>query len=243
MEASIYFRALKHGMDLIALYTGGKDSHFALMEALREGHTVKCLVTAEPARSDSYMFHAVNTRWALLHGEAMGVPHYLAEVSGVKEKEVEELGEVLARYKRECGAEGIVTGAVASRYQKERVDKLAQRLGLAHLAPLWGRDQGELLLAEASVEEFIMVAVMAMGLNRRWLGARIGRREAEQLLELSRRYGFSPVGEGGEFETFVVASPLFRGRRVEILEAETYWSPAGWGYYAIKSARLVGGQA
>lgn len=225
-------------MDLLALYTGGKDSHFAVMEALREGHNVKCLITVVPARSDSYMFHAVNARWALLHGEAMGVPHYLVEVSGVKEREVEELGEALAEYKKKCGAEGVVTGAVASRYQKERVDKLAQRLGLVHVAPLWGRDQAELLLAEASAEEFIMVAVMAMGLDSRWLGVKVGLREAEALLELSRKYGFSPVGEGGEFETYVTTSPLFRGRRVEIVEAEAHWSPAGWGYYLIKSARL-----
>ncbi|MGC9118425.1 MAG: diphthine--ammonia ligase [Thermoproteus sp.] len=226
-------------MDLLALYTGGKDSHYALMRAVEEGHTVKCLITAEPARQDSYMFHAVNARWALLHGEAMGVPHYLVEVSGVKEREVEELGEVLARYRRECGAEGVLTGAIASRYQKERVDRLAERLGLAHVAPLWGRDQGELLLAEAASEEFVIVAVMAMGLDARWLGARIGPREAEALLSLSKRYGFSPVGEGGEFETYVMASPLLRGKRVEILEADTYWSPAGWGVYAIKSARLT----
>lgn len=226
-------------VDLLALYTGGKDSHYALMRAVEEGHTVKCLITAEPARQDSYMFHAVNARWALLHGEAMGVPHYLVEVSGVKEREVEELGEVLARYRRECGAEGVLTGAIASRYQKERVDRLAERLGLAHVAPLWGRDQGELLLAEAASEEFVIVAVMAMGLDARWLGARIGPREAEALLSLSKRYGFSPVGEGGEFETYVMASPLLRGKRVEILEADTYWSPAGWGVYAIKSARLT----
>ncbi len=226
-------------MDLLALYTGGKDSHFAVMEALRDGHVVKCLLTAAPARSDSYMFHAVNARWALLHGEAMGVPHFLVEVSGLKEREVEELGEALAKYKRECGAEGIVTGAVASRYQKERIDKLAERLGLIHLAPLWGRDQAGLLLEEASSEEFILVAVMAMGLDERWLGIKIGPREAEALLELSKRYGFSPVGEGGEFETYVVSSPLFRGKRVEILEAEAHWSPAGWGYYEIKSARLA----
>ena len=233
------YMVVKCVVDLIALYTGGKDSHFAIIEALRSGHIVKCLITAEPARADSYMFHAVNARWALLHGEAMGIPHYLAGVSGVKEREVEELGEVLARYKRECGAEGVLTGAVASRYQKERVDRLAERLGLVHVAPLWGRDQVELLLAEASALEFIIVAVMAMGLDERWLGARISRLEAQKLLELSRKYGFSPVGEGGEFETYVIASPLFRGKRVEILEAEIHWSPAGWGYYEIKSARLT----
>ncbi|MEZ0249327.1 MAG: diphthine--ammonia ligase [Thermoproteus sp.] len=225
-------------MELTALYTGGKDSHYAIIKAVEAGHEVKCLLTAEPARLDSYMFHAVNARWALLHGEAMGIPHYLFQVSGVKEREVEELEAALAKYKRECGAEGLVTGAIASRYQKERVDKLASRLGLAHISPLWGRDQAELLREEAAALRFVIVAVMAMGLDERWLGVEVDGARAEALLRLSERYGFSPVGEGGEFETFVVRSPLFRGREVEIVEAERVWSPAGWGYLLIKSARL-----
>ncbi|CCC80762.1 diphthine--ammonia ligase [Thermoproteus tenax] len=224
-------------MDLIALYTGGKDSHYALIKAVQEGHVVKCLLTAEPGRQDSYMFHAVNARWALLHGQSMGLPHYLIQVSGVKEREVEELGDALAKYKRECGAEGVVTGAIASRYQKERVDRLAERLGLRHISPLWGKNQEELLLEEAEAEEFIIVAAMAMGLDERWLGARVGPEEARRLIELSRRYGFSPVGEGGEFETFVLRSPLLK-RSVKILSAEKFWSPSGWGYLLIKEAAL-----
>lgn len=224
---------------MLALYTGGKDSHYALVKALEEGHVAKCLATAEPRRMDSYMFHAVNVRWARLHGEAMGIPHLFFETSGVKEREVEELGEALAKAARECGVEGIATGAVASRYQKERVDKLAARLGLRHYSPLWGREQAGLLLEEASRLGFIIVAVMAMGLDERWLGARVGPKEAEALVELGKRYGFSPVGEGGEYESFVVESPLFRGASIEVREAERRWSPAaGWGYLVIKDAAV-----
>jgi ABC transporter with metal-binding/Fe-S-binding domain ATP-binding protein len=226
-------------VELLALYTGGKDSHYAMIKAVEEGHTIKCIATAEPARADSYMFHAVNTRWARLHAEAMGIPHYFIPTSGVKEKEVEELGAALASLARECGVEGISTGAIASRYQKERVDKLAERLGLRHYAPLWGRDQAGLLFEEVSRESFVIVAAMAMGLGEEWLGRRIGPEEAERLVELARRYGFSPVGEGGEYESFVVESPLFRGRRVEIRRAKKVWSPAGWGYLAIEDAALI----
>ncbi|MGC9049869.1 diphthine--ammonia ligase [Pyrobaculum sp.] len=226
-------------VDVLVLYTGGKDSHYAALRAVEEGHVIKCLVTAAPRRHDSYMFHTVNVMWASLHGEAMGVPHHFVEVSGEREVEVEELAEALRYAARDCGVEAVVTGAVASRYQRERVDKIAGRLGLRHVAPLWGRGQEELLLEEAARLGFIIVAAMAMGLGRGWLGARVGPAEARRLVELSRLYGFSPVGEGGEYETYVVESPLFRGRRVEVVEGDVVWSEAGWGYYVIKKARLV----
>lgn len=217
------------------MYTGGKDSHYSMLKAMEEGHQVVCLVTAASRRSDSYMFHTVNIRWSLLHGEAMGIPQYLVEVSGEKEQEVEELYQALRPIAERHGVEGIVTGAVASRYQKARVDALAERLGVKHIAPLWGRDQAEVLREEAARLRFVITAAMAMGLGPRHLGLTVTPEVAEEIIALSGRYGFSPVGEGGEYETYVVESPLFS---IEILEGEPHWHPAGWGYYLIKNARV-----
>jgi ABC transporter with metal-binding/Fe-S-binding domain ATP-binding protein len=216
------------------LYTGGKDSHYALMRALEAGLEVACLITAVPGRPDSYMFHSINVRWSALHGEAVGMPHHFVEVSGVKEAEVEELAEALRGIKRGRGIEGLVSGAVASRYQKSRVDAVAERLGLKHVAPLWGRDPERLLREEASAMRFMVVAVMALGLGPSHLGRVVTPEVAEEIIALSRRYGFSPVGEGGEYESFVVESPLVS---VEVLEGEAHWHPSGWGYYMIRRAR------
>jgi len=220
-------------MRVAVLYTGGKDSHYALLKALEEGHEAACLITALPRRADSYMFHTVNIKWSLIHGEAMGIPHFAVEVSGEKEREVEELGESLAQLRRDCRFDALVSGAVASRYQKERVDKLAKLLGVRHLAPHWGRDQEELLREEAAHMRFIITAAMAMGLGPQWLGRAVTPDAAEELIALSRRYGFSPIGEGGEYETYVVESPLLR---VEV-RGTAHWHPSGWGYYEIKEAK------
>ncbi|MEM1598907.1 MAG: diphthine--ammonia ligase [Pyrobaculum sp.] len=221
-------------MRVAVLYTGGKDSHYAMLKALAAGHTLSCLVTAVPKNPESYMFHTVNIKWSLLHGEAMGVRQYAVEVSGEKEREVEELAQQLARIREECPFDGLVTGAVASRYQKERVDAVAARLGVAHLAPNWGRDQEELLREEARAMRFIITAAMAMGLGPQHLGKVVTPAAAEEIIALSRKYGFSPVGEGGEYETYVVESPLFS---IEV-EGEAHWHPSGWGYYEIRAARI-----
>lgn len=222
-------------MRVAVLYTGGKDSHYSLLKALEDGHEVACLITVVSQRTDSYMFHTVNIRWSLLHGEAMGVSQYLVEVSGEKEREVEELYQSLKVIVERHKIEGIVTGAVASRYQKSRIDSLAERLGLVHITPLWGRDQEEVLREEARRLRFIITAAMAMGLKPRHLGLVVTPEVAEEIIAASRRYGFSPVGEGGEYETYVFESPLLS---VEIVAGEKYWHPSGWGYFIIKEARI-----
>ncbi|MFN7105445.1 MAG: diphthine--ammonia ligase [Pyrobaculum sp.] len=222
-------------MRVAVLYTGGKDSHYATLKAIEEGHGLACLVTVVPRRGDSYMFHTYNIGWSLLHGRAMGVPQVVVEVSGEKENEVEELLHTLEKVKELYGFDGIVSGAVASRYQKERVDHIAERLGLIHLSPLWGRDQEELLREESRRLKFILTAAMAMGLKPGHLGVVITPEAVEELILLSRKYGFSPVGEGGEFETYVVESPFFA---IEV-RGERYWHDAGWGYFEIREAKII----
>jgi len=221
----------------LALYTGGKDSHYAIMEALRQGVDVRVLLTAVPRREDSWMFHVVNIKWTKLHAEAMERKIIYHTVSGEKEEEVKELEEIIGKIIEETGIEAIITGAVASMYQKKRIDKIAEELGVKHIAPLWGRDQEELVRSEARTLRFIITAVQAYGLTEKWLGAEITGDNIDEFLDTCRRYSISPVGEGGEFETFVIDSPLMK-KRVSIRKGKRIWHPAGYGYFIIEDALL-----
>lgn len=221
------------------LYTGGKDSHYAVIEAwLRHRVEPAVLVIVRPRRPDSWMFHSINTTWAMLHAYSIGVPYEVVEVSGEKEVEMEELrhslGEVIERY----GCDALVTGAVASRYQRSRVDKLAKELGVRHISPLWLRDQTEIFLMESDLLDFMIVAVQAYGLSNDVLGTPIKQLGPKKLLQTFSKYGISPVGEGGEFETYVLASPLMK-KSVCVRKARILWSEHTWsGYYIIEDAGL-----
>ncbi|WFO75343.1 diphthine--ammonia ligase [Desulfurococcaceae archaeon MEX13E-LK6-19] len=221
-----------------ALYTGGKDSHYAVIEAIGNGIEVVVLVVATPRRSDSWMFHTVNIKWTKLHAEALGIPIEYIDVSGVKEDEVMEFYNGFKNIKEKYGIDTIVTGAVASLYQKKRVDIIAEKLGLNHYAPLWGTDQEQVLRREIEKEEFIITAVQAYGLTSKWLGKSITKENIEEFLSLCRKYKLSPVGEGGEIETFVIDSVIMK-KRVMIKEYEKKWFPAGYGYLVIRDAVLI----
>jgi len=201
------------GMKLAALYSGGKDSTYAIWKAQNLGHEIDCLLTMLPERKDSYMYHVPNIHLTKLGAEAMELSLIYYNTTGVKEEELIELKGGLGDLKRERGIEGVLTGAVASRYQADRVARIASELGLKCVNPLWERNNAGLLEEMVSNGfEVMVVGVYAGGLGESWLGRIIGRKEIEELEKLNKEFGISPLGEGGELETLVVDCPLYRKR-------------------------------
>ena len=219
-------------MRLASLFSGGKDSTYATFLASLEGELVY-LVTVRPRREESWMFHTVNLHLVPLLAEAQGIELVNVESSGEKEKELKDLRHALGA----LDIDGIVTGAIASNYQKERVDAICDELGLAHVSPLWRRSSPELLdeVIESGME-VVVTAVAAMGLDECWLGRVLDGDAAGELKELGLRHGFDVCGEGGELETLVVDAPWF-GKRLEIVEARTEWDRVR-GSYVVEEARL-----
>ncbi len=221
-------------MGFAALVTGGKDSALALYKAMNQGYTVAFLVTMIPKRSDSWMFHYPNIQLADLFAEAVGIPHVKAETSGEKETELEDLKKALA----DLDIEGVVSGAIASQYQKTRIDQICKDLGLKSITPLWLRDPKELLeeLLKLRIET-IIVGVYAYGFTEEWLGRKIDEAAINALNDLNRKYQVSFVGEGGEYETLVVDAPFFK-KKIKLVETEKIWENAS-GYLNIKKAVLI----
>lgn len=221
-------------MRLAALVTGGKDSILALYRAQQMGHTIEVLATMLPKRSDSYMFHVPNIHLTDYIARTLEIPLVKAETSGIKEKELKDLKKLLAS----LDVEGVVTGAVLSLYQKERIDRLCDELGIKSVAPLWYHDpldiMNELIRLKFRV---IMVGVYAYGLDQTWLGREINTETLEKLVELHEKYQISLVGEGGEYESLVLDAPIFK-KSLEIVETEESYENNS-GVLAIKKVRLV----
>ncbi len=223
-------------MKLAALISGGKDSISALHRAVKEGHEILYLLNMKPLSRESYMFHYPNIEITGLQSEALGIPLIQETTAGEKEKELEDLERLFSRVAGEV--EGIVTGALASKYQRERIEKLCEKLGLASIAPLWGIEPEKYwkeLLEENY--EVIVTSVAAEGLTREWLGRVIDWEAFRELKELSSKYRFHLGFEGGEAETLVLDMPLFR-KKIVVEEAQVDWR-GNHGYYIIKKATLA----
>ncbi len=220
-------------MRVSALFSGGKDSTYALYLLQQQGWEIVSLLTVVPKVSDSYMFHYPNIRWTKLQAESMNIPIKYKESSGLKEEELKDVEELMA----EEDADGFVCGAIASDYQWSRLNEIAHRLGKPLYAPLWRKDQVTLLedMVHAGFK-FMIAGVYAEGFDEGWLGKVITSNSIRELEKLREKHRISVAGEGGELETFVLDGPNF-AKSILIEEAQTNWSRHS-GNYTIKKASL-----
>jgi diphthine-ammonia ligase len=204
----------------VALFSGGKDSSWALYRALEAGLDVQRLLTVHPA-GDSYMYHVPETRLATLAAESVGIPVVavepddfgaddVADAAAQGDAELEPLEAALRDLAGDLdgGLAGVTAGAVESEFQTSRIEAMAERLDAEVFAPLYGEDPVD--LAESMLDagfEIRIVQVAAAGLDESWLGRRLDADALADLLELRDRYGVHPLGEGGEFETLVTDGP------------------------------------
>ncbi len=224
-------------MKLASLFSGGKDSTHATYLMMQQGHEIKYLITIFPKRQDSWMFHHPCIELTRLQAKSMGMKQIIQKTSGEKEKELEDLEKVLAKLKNKI--DGVVSGALASQYQRQRIDDICEELGLTSLAPLWQRDQEEILREETSIFDVIITGVAADGFDESWLGRRIDNECIKELKKLHQKYKINLAFEGGEAETLVSDGPIFK-KRIEIESFEKKWdNKTNSGYIEVKRARLV----
>ena len=189
------------------LFSGGKDSCYAAGWALAQGWDV-VLVTMNP-EPYSMMFHHPNVQWTKLQAEAMGIEQVMVDT-----KHETELGD-LENALRKLKIKGIVTGAVASVYQKDRIEAIGKRLGVPVHSPLWHANEGKLREMLDTMNIYV-VAVAAEGLGKEFLG-----KPLRKLVDAKVK-NIHPFLEGGEGETFVTNAPFFK-KRIEIKGWKISW--------------------
>lgn len=224
-------------MKLGVLFSGGKDSCYALYKAL-EKEEVKCLINIRSQNPESYMFHTPALSVVPLQAEAAGIPLVIQGTQGVVEKELKDLETAIQKAVMDYGIEGVVTGAIESVYQATRVQRICHKLGLWCFNPLWQKDQVELLyeLLKAGFR-IVITGIFAEQFDEDWLGRVMDETTVKELLRLHKKHGISPSGEGGEIETTVLDAPFFK-KRIEIQEAMRMVSRNS-GVLEIKKACLM----
>ncbi|XP_014491388.1 diphthine--ammonia ligase [Vigna radiata var. radiata] len=223
-------------MKVVALVSGGKDSCYAMMKAIHYGHEIVALANLMPLDDsvdelDSYMYQTVGHQIIVRYAECMGLPLFRRRIQGssrhqelgykeTQGDEVEDLFTLLREVKRKIpSVTAVSSGAIASDYQRLRVESVCSRLGLVSLAYLWKQDQS-LLLQEMIKSGIVAVTVKvaAMGLDpAKHLGKELAFLTA-YLHKLKELYGINVCGEGGEYETLTLDCPLFSNARIVLDE-------------------------
>jgi len=225
-----------------ALVSGGKDSIFAMYKMIKQGYDVKCLISVKSKNPDSYMFHTPNIDLVKHQSIALDLPMAYVETKGEKEKELVDLKKVIKEAKDKEKLDGIITGALFSTYQRERVEKICNSLGLVCFSPLWHTDQ-ETLLHQLIENKFrvMIVAVAADGLGEEDLGVSVDSDFIDKMKKLNTKVGLNVAGEGGEFESLVIDCPIFK-KKIQIIESKKEMENECTGKLVIKEIKLINKQ-
>ena len=224
-------------MRLGVLFSGGKDSCFAMSKVMKDNE-VECLISVVSKNKESFMFHVPNIEITKLQSETMDIPLVRVVTDGRKEDELRDLEAAIAKAKDDYGIDGIVTGAVRSTYQASRIQTICKRLNLWCFNPLWLMDEVELLnsIVDSKITAIIS-GVFAFPLKKEMLGRTIDKDMIGRLAELKEKSKINPAGEGGEIETTVIDAPFFR-KRILIEDSVTDYKDYS-GTFEIRKANLV----
>ena len=216
------------------IYTGGKDSHLALLRALDGGREAVCLMYIDGGARHTEHFNDQRKMEALrLHSSLSGIPLFVKKAgAGFDPKKAAEVFRSLIAAARErYEFSEVVSGS--SKYDDgltpERLAGISEKLGMGIpiVTPL-GNCRLEDNIAEMSR---LGVSALVTGVNRRvpaeWLGRPLDGDFLRFMLDRRRR----GVAIGGpDIQTLVTGSPIFakdlRLEKAGILEEEhnTFWS-------------------
>jgi len=211
-------------MKLASLFSGGKDSTYAIHVAKKQGHEVKCLLSVFTKSDESHLLHHPNMKWTKLQSESMGIPQLtITSNSDDTDNELTLIESLLQNAKDQFQIEGLVHGGIKSKFQKDKFENICLKLNLKVIAPLWDAEpvqyMNELINSDF---DFIMTTVSSDGLDDSWLGKLILKSDILFLKKLSEKFGFNLNFEGGEAETFVVNCPLFKNS-IKINQSQKEW--------------------
>jgi len=188
------------------LWTGGKDSSLAFYEARLLGYKIVSLVTFVP---DKPAFRAHPLAFMKYQADALGLPHYIWQVSEPFKKAYEK---AIYSLRKKEGIDTLITGDIA------RIDgypnwikECSAYADIDVLAPLWGCDRLELLTRFLAYKfKGIFSCVKKPWFTDEWLGMELNKDSLDRLCAIHAKTGLDISGEEGEYHTLVTDGPLFK---------------------------------
>lgn len=220
-------------MRVLSLLSGGKDSVCAVETVRQWGWDVVGALALRPAADDAWMFHTPNLGVVRGIAQCLDLPLAEVPVRAGPELELDDLEVALLKARDSLRLDGIISGALASEYQKTRLDAIGHRLGLKTFAPLWHKEPvGYVRSLLAGGWEMHFSRCAADGVPHAWAGQRLDTEKLERMrLHQARPH---VAGEGGEYETLVTWAPGWRRRivvdvsRIEATAGRATWIVESW---------------
>ena len=190
------------------LYSGGKDSNYAVEYCKKRGWEIMYLLSIKPNRKDCYLFHYATVEHTGLQARALGLKHILVEcdvADAVKE------AEIVKNVVEENMVDAVVLGGTGLQVtQIQAVQKALLPLGVEVFPSHGGCDHNDLLKDMVTNKGYkIMITQIASDGLTQWLGKMLTKGNLDDFFKDAQIYGFPAGGDGGYYDTILLYSPLF----------------------------------
>lgn len=184
-------------------WSGGKDSCFALLQAVQQGYTPVLLVNMMNENGQISRSHGLPTAVLQQQATAMRLPLMTTPTSW-KDYEQNFIAALKAA-SNNFAADAMVFGDIDLQAHRDWEEMVCAKAGLQALLPLWQQDRKTLVLQMLAAGIVCMIVSCNTLLGESFLGAYL---TPELIVKLEEK-GVDVCGENGEFHTVVVDCPLF----------------------------------
>ena len=202
-------------------WSGGKDSCFALMQAIQLGFTPEVLLNVLNEEGKISRSHGIPSGILEAQARAANLPLHL--ISSSWNDYEKKFTSALTTLKQQYQLTHAVFGDIDLQPHRDWEEKVCANAGLTAFLPLWKQDRPTLVMQmiESGIRTMIVSCNEQMGADF------IGRLLTPDTVTELENMGIDACGENGEFHTLVLDCPLFNNEvNVEVTGKqchEHYW--------------------
>lgn len=188
-------------------FSGGKDSMFALHRMIEQGITVVCLMTTVWNESGETVAHGEKLKRLEDQAARLNIP--IEWVVTDFENYTTDYKRRLEEIKETYQLDGIAFGDIYLEGHRKWGEELAQSVNLEAIYPLWTKKERSIDLLHDFVKTGYKSEIIKLDeekLPKDWLGREIDQYFIEDIVKLD----VCPLGESGEYHTYVYDGPLFQ---------------------------------
>lgn len=227
-------------MNVAILYSGGKDSTFALQHAKQKGWNVQYLLSVKPTRKDCFLFHYATVEQTKHIAEMLEIPHHLLSCSVADPKqEADIVKQFVEKQQQTTKIDAMILGGTGlQETQIKSIQEALMPMGIEVFAAHAGEEHDLVVDEMLNAGYEIMITQVAGEGLMQWLGKTITKDNFQEIKADSIKYGFHVGGEGGYYDTLIVNAPFFT-KRLEVTEFDIVKNDECCGHIVIKQARLI----